>query len=238
MNKDKVTRGASASRSSTINLTNRNPARIWGTVASMRWRPFARSWPGAVAVTGEADLEAAADWMTGAFSSARQAEEDPTYFDIRLHMVRIWPARTDGIWLYVEQARADYLERPYRQRVYHLTSRANGSLESKVHTFPDPQSRAGEWRKPQPLADLSLESLTEREGCSIFLTRMGPGQFLGSTQARNCPSELSGAAYATSEVSLTPELLVSWDRGFDSQGRQVWGAVSGGYRFVKEEDLP
>lgn len=193
---------------------------------------------GSVTVSGEADLLAAADWMTGAFSSARQAEDNPSYLDIRLHMVRIWPQRTDGIWLYVEQARADYLDRPYRQRVYHLTSRADGSLESKVHTFPDPLSRAGEWRKPQPMADLSPENLTEREGCSIFMTRTSSGQFLGSTQARNCPSDLSGAAYATSEVSITPDLLVSWDRGFDSQGRQVWGPVSGGYRFVKEEDLP
>jgi hypothetical protein len=29
-------------------------------------------------------------------------------------------------------------------------------------------------------------------------------------------------------------MMVSWDRGFDKEGKQVWGAQKGGYRFVKK----
>ncbi|HRW89883.1 MAG TPA: CpcT/CpeT family chromophore lyase, partial [Flavobacteriales bacterium] len=59
-----------------------------------------------------------ASWMTGSFSSAAQAEADTNYYAIELEMARIWPERTDGVWLYVEQAVAAKKEKPYRQRVY------------------------------------------------------------------------------------------------------------------------
>ena len=72
----------------------------------------------------ERDPSAAArlgSWMTGSFSSASQASAAPDdYFDIRLYMVPIWDGRADGPWLYVEQAAASALERPYRQRVYQV----------------------------------------------------------------------------------------------------------------------
>jgi hypothetical protein len=48
-----------------------------------------------------------ARYMLGSFSSAEQARNDTDYFDIELEMARIWRPRTDGIWVYVEQARAD-----------------------------------------------------------------------------------------------------------------------------------
>jgi hypothetical protein len=44
---------------------------------------------------------------------------------------------------------------------------------------------------------------------------------------------LRGASYATSEVVITDEQLLSWDRGWDANGKQVWGAETGGYIFVK-----
>jgi hypothetical protein len=28
-------------------------------------------------------------------------------------------------------------------------------------------------------------------------------------------------------------MMVSWDRGYNDEGEQVWGAEKGGYRFVK-----
>ena len=42
--------------------------------------------------------------MTGTFSTAVQATEDPEFFDLSLHIKPIWTDRTDGRWLYVEQA--------------------------------------------------------------------------------------------------------------------------------------
>jgi len=35
------------------------------------------------------------------------------------------------------------------------------------------------------------------------------------------------------EVVITETQMVSWDRGFDAGGKQVWGAEKGGYVFKK-----
>ncbi|MBS4016235.1 MAG: hypothetical protein KGZ86_07390, partial [Candidatus Latescibacteria bacterium] len=67
------------------------------------------------------DLQRLADYMTGYFSSEAQALADTDYFDIRLRMQRVWQNRTDGYWLYVEQAVAGYEAKPYRQRVYRVS---------------------------------------------------------------------------------------------------------------------
>lgn len=45
-------------------------------------------------------------------NSGEQARADSSYFDIRLVMEPIWEDRTDGRWLYVEQAVAGHEVRP------------------------------------------------------------------------------------------------------------------------------
>lgn len=179
------------------------------------------------------DLSRLAACMTGSFSSFAQAQADSDYFDIRLEMAPIWSERSDAIWLYVEQARADHLDRPYRQRVYRLSARADGALVSEVYTLPSPLRFAGAFRQERPLAGLSPDSLTARAGCAIVLRSLPDGSFAGATEGRACPSNLRGAAYATSEVVIRPDGMVSWDRGFDAEGKQVWGATKGGYEFRK-----
>jgi CpeT protein len=180
----------------------------------------------------DAELEKLKSWMTGSFSSQEQSVADTNYFDIRLEMIQIWENRKDGVWLYVEQAVAWSLDKPYRQRVYHLTKNVDGSFSSGVYSFDNPLRFAGVWKENQPLVELTLDSLIERTGCSIIL-ELKEGIFEGSTVEKRCTSQLRGASYATSEVRIEEEYLTSWDRGFDKNGNQVWGAVSGPYIFKK-----
>ncbi len=179
------------------------------------------------------ELHTLARWMTGAFSSQAQAASDTTYFDIRLEMWPMWAQRDDGVWLYVEQAVAGHEQEPYRQRVYHVERVDEKHLRSVVYTLPDPDAVVGAWKRERPLAHLTPDDLILREGCAIVLHRANPLSFVGSTRGRACGSDLRGASYATSEVTVRPDRLVSWDRGFDEEGRQVWGAVAGGYVFDK-----
>ncbi len=188
-----------------------------------------------VSPVGAADpqLERLAGWMSGSFSSAAQAGEDPDFRHIVLHMARIWKQRGDGIWLYVEQAAAESAGSPYRQRVYHVRRVGEDLFASSVFTFENPLSRAGAWRDESPLADLSPEDLEARQGCTIYLLERSDGAFEGSTLGRLCRSELRGATWASSEVVIDAEGMVSWDRGFDDAGAQVWGAEKAGYRFER-----
>ncbi len=184
-------------------------------------------------VATSTDLDRLATWITGTFSSAEQAQSDTDFFDIRLQIVRIWPQRTDGYWLYVEQATAAAQEKPYRQRVYHLHQLSSDLFESRVFTLNQPEAFINGFKRPDGLTSLSLDSLTLRNGCSIILRKMGDSSFVGTTIANGCESSLRGASYATSVVELSAEQLISWDRGFDNTGKQVWGATKGGYVFRK-----
>jgi hypothetical protein len=182
----------------------------------------------------QTDVDILANWMTGSFSSEEQAYSDTNYFNIELEMVQIWNDRPDGPWIYVEQAAADYKEKPYRQRVYQLKKRNDGKIESIIYTIPHPLRFAGDFRKDIPLLRLTPDSLGLREGCDVVLFRVDEGYFDGGTVGNKCKSDLRGASYATSSVTIMEDRVLSWDRGFDENNKQVWGAENGGYVFIKK----
>lgn len=170
-------------------------------------------------------------WMAGSFSSRAQSVADTSYFDIRLEMKPIWADRTDGAWLYVEQAAASALARPYRQRIYHVTADSGGVFRSAVLELRSPLRFAGAFKNPALLAALTPDSLIAREGCAVLLRADGNQAFSGETPGHECLSNLRGATYATSKVRITPTSITSWDQGWNAEGKQVWGAENGPYRF-------
>ncbi|MCB1044788.1 MAG: chromophore lyase CpcT/CpeT [Acidobacteria bacterium] len=181
------------------------------------------------------DVAQAAEWLTGSFSSASQASKDASYFDIRLHVARIWSDRSDGIWLYVEQAEATKLDAPYRQRVYRLNDAEEGFIVSDVYTLMDAQAFIGGWQDPSLFDAINPDDLEPRVGCSVYLKKTPNGTYQGGTRGKECVSSLRGASYATSEIELTSKVLRSWDRGFDPHGNQVWGAETSAYEFERQE---
>ncbi len=182
----------------------------------------------------EHDLADLLACMCGIFDSSAQNTRDPdNYFNVRLVMTPIWTAREDAHWLYVEQALVATLDKPYRVRIYRVSAADDGTFHSAVFTLPgDPHHFADGTGRPRPaIEQLSPESLTPREGCTVVLRRDAASSFVGGTVGAGCPSDRSGATYATSVISITPAGIDSWDRGFNAQGGQVWGATMGGYEF-------
>jgi len=212
----------------------------WVALLSIAWPLGGCSGPApqepAPAPPPDLELARLADWLTGSFSSRAQSGLDPDFFDIRIHAARIWNERDDGYWIYLEQAAADAQERPYRQRVYHLTRLDPGLFQSRIFALADPSSHAGRWREKRPLAELDPDDLLPREGCEVLLREAGETAFMGSTLGRHCISTLRGASFATSEVVVLSDVLISWDRGFEGAGEQVWGAEKGPYLFKKLEN--
>ncbi|OSZ82844.1 hypothetical protein CAP35_06155 [Chitinophagaceae bacterium IBVUCB1] len=180
------------------------------------------------------DLQTLKERMEGNYSSKEQAAADSNYFNIVLHMKQIWAEDKDGYWLYVEQAMAQMPQKPYRQRIYHVYRQDNETLVSKVYEMKEPMRFAGAWKDAAKLGSLSKDSLIDRQGCAIYLKKNKAGDYYGSTPGKECLSSLRGATYATSEVVVNKDRLVSWDRGWDAADKQVWGAEKGGYIFIKE----
>jgi CpeT protein len=179
------------------------------------------------------NLDLLLSYMSGSFSSQEQARADTNFSDIRLEMVHIWKNQMGGYWLYVEQAAADQIDKPYRQRVYQLTQVNDSTFKSSVYNIPDPEKYIGEWKNKNPLAGLTPDSLKEKEGCAVILNRQGKNAFVGMSESLKCESDHRGADFATSIVLLTKDMLYTWDRGFNMEGDQVWGATLGGYMFKK-----
>jgi hypothetical protein len=192
--------------------------------------------PNAPTTTDLDRLDTLIAWMSGSFDSAEQAAADRSYYDIRLRMVPIWTERPGGgsgsvRWLYVEQAMADQQTKPYRQRIYRVSAQGGGVFKSEVLELPgDPLTYAGAWKTPVMFAQLKEDQLVSRAGCAVVLTDRKDA-FVGGTHDRDCSNAVQGASYSTNETTITADALISWDRGFDDGGKQVWGATKSGYVF-------
>jgi hypothetical protein len=183
--------------------------------------------------SGDAELDQLASLMEGKFSSELQSKTDTTYFNISLVMTPIWTTRTDGRWLYVEQALASKADKPYRQRVYHLQHPAKDVFTSDIYTIKDAMSFAGLQNDELKKDKLTFDLIELRDGCTVTLVKDN-GTYVGGTNDDQCPSDLQGAKYATTKIVLKKGELTSWDQGFDATGKQVWGATKGGYIFIKQ----
>ncbi|MEM9679104.1 MAG: chromophore lyase CpcT/CpeT [Bacteroidota bacterium] len=169
--------------------------------------------------------------MKGSYNSEIQSKVDSSYFNISLHMYPIWEDK--GYFLYVEQAVNSAQDRPYRQRIYEVTRHSDSTFSSAIYALPVDSVWIGKWKTPKAFNSFSIKDIELKKGCEVILKRMGPNHFMGETGNRTCESTLRGASYATSEVEILEDKIISWDRGFDANGEHVWGAEKGGYIFNK-----
>lgn len=171
--------------------------------------------------------------QVGEFDSSRQARLDTRYQVARWHIVEIWPERADPErWVYVESW-MEGAERPYLQRIASFVAdAADGAvIRSTRYRLPEPSGWVGAWRDPARFAALARESLETVPGCDVAFTRTGPDRFEGGTSGSACANAWRGAAYTVSTTVLDETGLDNWDRGFDGQGRQVWGPAERGYQL-------
>ncbi len=186
----------------------------------------------AVSNAQESDLDVLVSFMQGSFSSAEQAAADTNYFNIELEMVRIWPERKNGVWLYIEQAVATNKTKPYRQRIYHVEEQVQDQFTSTMYKVNGGKQWFGAFAQPTRFDSLPFDSITLIPGCAIHMQKNG-AVFEGGTNERDCGNAWGKASYATSEVVVHKDKLVSWDRGWNDAGEHVWGAEHGGYVFKK-----
>ena len=168
--------------------------------------------------------------MQGHYSSEKQALADKDYYNISLRMTPIWKSK--GNYLFVEQAIFDKQDKPYRVRIYKVSQRGNEFI-SEIYTLKDEKAWIGKWATPEVYDQLTEADIELKSGCEVVLKRTGKHRFEGATGDKTCPSELRGASWANSKVTVTENTIHSWDQGFDKDGKQVWGAVKGGYIFDK-----
>jgi CpeT protein len=185
----------------------------------------------------DADVKQLLDFMVGEYSSQEQTKQDPSYLEVHLRILQLWPQRDDGPWLYLEQAMATAADKPYRQRIYQLSKRDDGALLLKSFALPgDPLRFASLGKLPRPLHDFPIERLVPRKGCQLVLKKQPDGSFQGGTEGNGCPGELRAAAYSLTELSISPDTFKTWERTFSVDDKLLSGNAKGPYVLKKIKD--
>ena len=116
----------------------------------------------------KSDLDLLRNYMSGSFTSEQQSKNDSDFFDIHLQMKPIWEERKDCFWLYVEQAIVSALEKPYRQRIYHVNLLNDTTIISEVFEMKSPMRFAGAYKNVAVLNSLTLVQQELRESSYYY----------------------------------------------------------------------
>lgn len=174
--------------------------------------------------------------LTGSFTSVEQSATDG-WGHVESELVRIWPERTDGVWLYQENAwlgdspdETDWSakERPYFQRIIRLVQTDETTVLRTIYSMTDPQSVVGAFETPEVIAADQLGA----PNCSGPVQRIAQGWW--TADFPTCPSNLRGAVRTHSRSVHGPDGFVNWDRGFTAEGEVAWGPAEGGYIFKRK----
>ncbi|MFN3314375.1 MAG: CpcT/CpeT family chromophore lyase [Hyphomonas sp.] len=178
---------------------------------------------------------------TGSWTS-RQQSADPRYDWVESETVRILPDRSDGVWLYQENAimapspqetPADGAkDRPYFQIVIQLRSIGAHEVHATTYRLDTPEARTGArglWKTTSLEFDPAWIGTV---ACMNEMGRISEGYWTGQA---DCPNTYRGGVKVDSRSVRTPDSYVNWDRGFDAEGQHVWGPREGGYVFRRQE---
>ena len=92
----------------------------------------------------------------------------------------------------------------------------------------------GAWKDHALLTRIAPASLVARDGCTVILRTQTDGSFKGGTEGKVCRSNLRGAGYATTEITISDRQTVTWERGYNAGNRRVWGSARGGFIFNRQ----
>lgn len=175
--------------------------------------------------------------VLGSFDSSAQASQDKRYDNAIWHTTEIWaernPKATGVRWTYAENW-LEGMEQPYRQRITRYELDADGSIVAESFPIPDAERFVGAWQDAKRLDVLSPDDLSGKGICPARLARTGTQRFEGGTDGQACRNKYKGASYMVSRSYTDANGVQNWDRGFDDNGKQVWGPVAGGYRFKRQ----
>jgi hypothetical protein len=144
------------------------------------------------------------------------------------------PVLLEGVTdaMYVETARSDSMHAPYRQAIFQLYKFKDGvRLRTfEFHKKASPDALAGFWLAPEFFPDFTRDNLIAT--LDVELKPQGAG-YAGKTPYPY-PTGVGGAVEMTSELTITPDQIVSIDRGIGADGKVVWGSAENEkYTFAK-----
>jgi hypothetical protein len=186
------------------------------------------------------DMARIASQLSGYWSSAAPIEsgrnEDGSVATNEL-LISIQPVPVQGLsdTMYVESTMSDTPWAPYRQAIFQLY-RYKGKVRLRTYEFTIGDVSLGAFSSmgavPEYFPELSASQLIATMDVELEPTENG---FTGSSPYPY-PTGAGGAVEMTSSLTLDGDTLSTADRGYDAEGKVVWGAgVNGSYTFNRTE---
>ncbi|MGP1375374.1 MAG: chromophore lyase CpcT/CpeT [Almyronema sp.] len=175
-------------------------------------------------------VEQVAEHLIGVMDTAEQAASQRDRVNVQITTCEVHPTMglaENSRLLYQEQALATSVDQPYRQRFLRLQVTTDNQVESQAYRPAEPAQWVG--LCDRPFSERQVGDLGDYT-CSVFLVPSVLG-FFGTTPPQGCPTEVRGARSVTNAIVLHRQGMDTWDRGFDADGDQVWGAADEPYRF-------
>ncbi|NEQ49760.1 MAG: chorismate mutase [Leptolyngbya sp. SIO3F4] len=179
-------------------------------------------------------VDAVVGYLSRTMDTTEQAARNSRFVGVQMTTCPVTVTEQEGIYLYQEQALSESLDSPYRQRFLHITLNENANrVESRTFKPPMPEIWTGLCQQADPRVDANdLGNLV----CIVGLRPSSLG-YVGSTPTEGCPVSLQGAVKLTNTIVLHQHGMDTWDRGFDANGIQVWGAQAEPYQYRWTETL-
>lgn len=187
----------------------------------------------------------AADAM-GVWTNAEQSA-DSGYDFIHSEVTRVSLPGSDDVWLLqqnwiigetasaTDSATPDIGLAPYFQVLILFRDFGDGTLHSSTYRLAAPNGKAGAL-SIHPTQSGSIEpDWIGNMVCMGNIQRIAHGYWDG---AANCPNGYKGGVRVDSRSMRAPDTYVNWDRGFDVDGKHIWGPATGGYIFKRRPIKP
>lgn len=176
--------------------------------------------------------------LSGEFDNREQAIADPVWF---VHL-KMWQRpvplfREDSITIFAEQANVLTLDQPYRQRLLRLYDRA-GQIQVQYYSFKQPEVFRGAGANPGRFEDLTIDAIDLLPGCVLDVEKQPSGdRFVSSPrpETRCCFSYAGETRQVSLGFEVDSQTFLSYDKGIDAEGKALWGAIMGAYRYTKRQ---
>lgn len=184
--------------------------------------------PPAPAVWTDAELGKIGDMLSGTWKTtapvAQSGGEAGATADVVMSIAHVRNSELADT-LYVEAARLDSMQSPYRQAIFQLY-KSKGKVRLRTFEFAgyntDANAFAGLWTIPNSFPEIAKSNLIAT--MDIELAARAPG-YAGKSPYPY-PTGRGGAVEMTSEIVIGPDALTVSDRGFDAEGKVVWGSAA------------
>jgi CpeT protein len=171
--------------------------------------------------------------ITGVFSTEEQHISDSTFDNVRVYTKLIRKDINGIYWVYTEQGEFKNYK-PYRQRVYQL-SIVDGKILQRIYYIKNESNFS--YFNPKTIKSITINDIYIKPGCDLQITYVAypilKNVYGGTTNDTNCVATFRGSSYTTTDFKVYETAVHSWERGWDKNGKQVWGSSKGHYIYKK-----